>query len=158
MTTKTLALRPHLIVKDCPRAIAFYIRAFNAREVACYADKKMGGHIVYAELDIGGHKLSLTEEHAEWQNLAPGSLGGSPVVVRLEVDDAFAVASSSRRPGPRWCSHRRPVLRRAPGAPARPVRPPVDHLAATEKLSHVDVQRRIDEQVELARIASARMA
>lgn len=147
MTTKTLALRPHLIVKDCPRAIAFYIRAFNAREVSCYADKKMGGHIVYAELDIGGHKLSLAEQHPEWQNFAPGSLGGSPVVITLEVEDAFAVGKQLEDAGAEVVF---PIADQFYGERQGRLRDPFGHLwiisQVTEKLSHADVQRRIDEQ------------
>lgn len=147
MTTKTLALYPHLIVKDCPRAIAFYIKAFNAREVACYADKKMGGHIVHAELDLGGHKLTLSEEHGEWHNHAPGALGGSPVVITLLVDDAFAVGKQLEEAGAEVVF---PIADQFYGDRQGRLRDPFGHLwiitQSTEKLSHVEVQRRIDEQ------------
>jgi PhnB protein len=147
MTTKTLGLHPRLIVKDCPRAIAFYIQALNAREVACYADKRRGGHIVYAELDVDGHKLSLTEEQRDWQNLAPGSLGGSAVIITLEVADAYATGAQMQAAGAEVVF---PIADQFYGERQGRLRDPFGHLwiisQATEKLSHADVQRRIDEQ------------
>lgn len=147
MTTKTLAMYPHLIVKDCPRAIAFYIKAFQAREVACYADKKLGGHIVHAELDVGGHKLTLSEEREAWQNHAPGALGGSPVVITLEVDDAFAVGKRLEEAGAEVIF---PVADQVYGDRQGRLRDPFGHLwiisQNLEKLSHAELQRRLDEQ------------
>lgn len=146
MTTKALALYPHLIVKDCPRAIAFYIQAFGAREVACYADKKLAGHIVHAELDIDGHKLTLSEESREWQSLAPGALGGSPVIITLLVEDAFGTGKRMEAAGAEVVF---PIADQFYGDRQGRLRDPFGHLwivtQVTEKLSHTEVQRRIDE-------------
>ncbi len=92
-------LTPHLIIADCPRAIDFYKQVFAARELSRYADPKRGGHIVCAELAIGDQVLSLSEEAREWHNDAPGSLGGSPVILNLEVDDVDAVGAALERAG-----------------------------------------------------------
>ncbi len=86
-------LSPHLIVAGAARAIDFYKDVFDAREVSRYADDKRGGHIVCAELAIGDQMLTLADEAREWHNHAPGSLGGSPVILNLEVDDVDAVGA-----------------------------------------------------------------
>ncbi len=92
-------LHPHLIIADCPRAIDFYKAAFDARELSRYADPKLGGQIVCAELAIGDQQFSISEEHREWHNDAPTSLGGSPVILTLEVADVDAVGASLERAG-----------------------------------------------------------
>ena len=87
-------LVPHLVVAGAARAIEFYKQVFAARELSRYADPKLGGHIVCAELAIGDMMIALSEEHREWHNDAPGSLGGSPVLLGLEVADVDAVGAS----------------------------------------------------------------
>ena len=89
-----LKLTPHLIIAGAPRAIDFYKQVFDARELSRYADEKLGGHIVCAELAIGDQVFSISEEHREWKNDAPTSLGGSPVILNLEVPDVDAVGAA----------------------------------------------------------------
>ena len=91
--TDKLTLTPHLIVAGAARAIDFYQRVFAARELSRYVDEKLGGLIVCAELEIGGQRLSLAEEHRAWKNDAPTSLGGSGVILELEVPDVDAVGA-----------------------------------------------------------------
>ncbi len=86
-------LIPHLVVSGAARAIEFYEQALGARELSRYADAKLGGHIVCAELAIGELMFALSEEHREWFNDAPSSLGGSPVHLCLEVADVDAVGA-----------------------------------------------------------------
>jgi PhnB protein len=98
MTSKSsksseIELIPTLVIKGAPEAIEFYKRVFDATVVACFADKKLGGHIVHAHLQIGGASFYLSEEARDWHNHAPGSLGGSPVVLHLKVPDVDAVAA-----------------------------------------------------------------
>lgn len=86
-------LSPHLVVAGAARAIDFYKRVFDARELSRYVDEKLDGLIVCAELEIGGQRLSLAEEHRAWKNDAPTSLGGSAVILDLEVPDVDAVGA-----------------------------------------------------------------
>ncbi|WP_394844187.1 VOC family protein [Pendulispora brunnea] len=90
---------PHLIVRGAARAIEFYVEALGAKEIARFADPKLNGHIVHAELAIGETKFSLSEEARDWKNDAPPSLGGSPVMLTLEVADALAVGERMVRAG-----------------------------------------------------------
>ena len=94
---KISSLTPRLVVSDAARAIAFYIDAFSAKELERHKDDN--GHVVFAALAIGDLKLTLTEEKREWHNVAPTSLGGSPVLIALAVDDADAVGRKMERAG-----------------------------------------------------------
>lgn len=82
-TTKLVAL---LVVKDAARAIDFYVGALGATETARYVDKVRGA-IQHADLAFGDAAFSVTEEARAWNSDAPSSLGGSPVVLQLHVDD-----------------------------------------------------------------------
>lgn len=83
-------LAPLLVVKGTARAIEFYVLAFGAREIARYVNRSTG-EISHVNLVVGGAAFSLTEEAPRWNSNAPGSLGGSPVVLQLQVEDVEAV-------------------------------------------------------------------
>jgi uncharacterized glyoxalase superfamily protein PhnB len=95
-----LSLAPLLVVRGASRAIDFYVQAFGAREVARYVDRRTGG-ISHADLTLGDDQLSVTEEARGWNSDAPGSLGGSPVVLQLRVCDVEASLDAWR---PSACS------------------------------------------------------
>jgi PhnB protein len=79
----------HLIVKDAASAIAFYTRAFGAREL--YRLVEPGGKIGHAELMIGSSRIMLCDEYPDFGALAAASIGGSPIKLLIYVDDADAV-------------------------------------------------------------------
>jgi PhnB protein len=103
MSTRTPPLlKPHLVCRDAARAIDFYQQVFDAREIHRFVDTKLGGpagHIVHAELAIGGSHVTLADEARDWGNHAPPSLGGTPVILSLEVEDARAVAARMEAAG-----------------------------------------------------------
>ncbi len=85
MTTPTLGISPYLVIEGASDAIDFYKRAFGAEEgrrVNAY-DK-----IMYAELNIGGSLIMITDEFPNFGSSGPGTLGGSPVSLHLYVADA----------------------------------------------------------------------
>jgi PhnB protein len=82
---------PCLVVRDAPGAIEFYKRAFGATELMRLADP--GGNVVHAEIKIGDSPIAIAPE--EWGNLSPQSLGGSPVIVQLYVEDVDAFATQA---------------------------------------------------------------
>src|SRR5689334_1200267 len=86
-------LVPRLICKGADRAITYYCEALGAREIERYADPNLGGKIVHAQLAIGDVQFSLTEEDRSFHNPAPGSLGGTPVILGLEVEDVDGLAA-----------------------------------------------------------------
>jgi PhnB protein len=78
---------------DGRKAIEFYKRVFGATESMFMADTE--GQLMHAEIKIGDSTVMLGEERPEWHNHSPGSLGGSPVVLHLYVEDVDAVAETA---------------------------------------------------------------
>lgn len=81
-------LSPRIVVASAAQAIPFYIEVFGARELR--RDTGPDGRVLNAELAIGTSLLTLTDEAPDY-NLAPSSLGGSPVLLTLELEDPDAV-------------------------------------------------------------------
>ena len=78
----------HIVVQGAERAAVFYAEAFGAQEVSRIPVPD--GRLMSVQLRIGGGLLHLADEFAEMGVLAPPTLGGTPVVLALEVDDADA--------------------------------------------------------------------
>lgn len=89
---------PCLTVNGIDRAIEFYSAAFGAEEkVRLYnAD---GTVILHAELKIGNSVVFLNEENPALGIFSPASLGGSPMLVHLYVDDVDAWWTRARAAG-----------------------------------------------------------
>lgn len=83
------SMRPRLIVSDPDESIAFYQAALGAVLEERYVDD---GTVVHAALSIEGWTFSLAAEVPEWGLIAPTTLGGSAVLITLDVDDARALA------------------------------------------------------------------
>jgi PhnB protein len=82
-------ITPHLVVQDAERAAAFYAEAFGAEEVSRVPVPD--GRLMSVELRLGDGSLHLADEFPEMGVLAPPSIGGTPVVLALDVPDADAV-------------------------------------------------------------------
>lgn len=80
---------PYLSVKDAKAAVAFYQKAFNAKEQGRIT--MPNGDIGHSELQVGDSKLMIAEETPSWGNQSPSTLGGSPVGLVLYVPDVDAV-------------------------------------------------------------------
>jgi PhnB protein len=85
METKR-SFTPLLVVRDAIRAVDFYVHALGAKEVVRYVNK-LNGTISHANLSLGDTAFSITEEARGWNSDAPPSLGGSPVMLQLRIDD-----------------------------------------------------------------------
>ena len=94
---KRQALTPYLIVKDAPRAIEFYTRAFAAEEVLRLDGPD--GRVGHAEIRIGDSFVMLADEHPDFGALSPISVGGSPVNLHLYVDDVDRVVERAASAG-----------------------------------------------------------
>jgi PhnB protein len=103
----TQTASPQLRVRNAAAAIDFYKNAFGAREVMRFTGH---GRIAHAELEIGNSIIMVGEEAPEYGYPGPEALGGSPVSMRLYVDDCDA-----------WVD-------RAVGAGARLVNPVIDQF------------------------------
>jgi PhnB protein len=79
------AMSPYLIVKGAASAIAFYAKAFGAKEVFCL--REPSGKVGHAELEIGRARFMLADEYPDFGALSPVTVGGSPVSIHLYVAD-----------------------------------------------------------------------
>jgi PhnB protein len=84
-----VTVTPYLCIADTARAIAFYQAAFGATEVYRITDPD--GRIGHAEIRIGGVPIYLSGEYPEIGVLSPATLGGSPVMLVLDVPDVDAL-------------------------------------------------------------------
>lgn len=92
---------PHIVVSNAAAAIEFYKKAFGATEVVRHAapgtDKLMHAHLV-----INGGHLMLNDDFSETMGqkpTTPEALGGSPVILHLQVADADAAWSKAIQAG-----------------------------------------------------------
>ena len=90
-------LTPYINVKNATEALAFYKRAFGAKETGRIT--MPDGTLAHAEIEIGDSKIMLAEENAQWGNLSPQTIGGSPVSLCLYVDDVDAVFTKALQEG-----------------------------------------------------------
>ncbi|MBV8863953.1 MAG: VOC family protein [Acidobacteriaceae bacterium] len=84
------SLSPHLFVSNATAAIDFYKRAFNAEELTRHAAPD-GKRIMHAALLINGATLMLCDDFPEYRGgkgSTPEALGGSPIVLHLQVQEA----------------------------------------------------------------------
>ena len=83
-------LTPHLFVRDTDAAVAFYRTAFGAAELL--RNRLPDGRVLFVELAVGPARLLLSEETPSLGALAPPTIGGSPVLLHVEVENPDAVA------------------------------------------------------------------
>src|SRR5947209_19304583 len=94
-----MPITPHIVVQGAERAVAFYTAAFGAEEIERIPTPD--GRLMSVQLRIGGGFLHVADEFPEMEVLAPPSVGGTPVVLALEVADAEAVFSQAVTAGAR---------------------------------------------------------
>src|SRR5215216_5155031 len=89
--TRPSALCPHLFVLDANAATRFYASAFGAVELM--RNTMPDGRVIFVELALGDARLLLSEESAGLHAFAPSTIGGSPVLLHLEVQDVDQLAA-----------------------------------------------------------------
>ena len=80
---------PYLYCRKATAALAFYKKAFGARERMRM--EMPGGKIGHAEFKIGAANIMLADEFPDMGVLGPESIGGSPVTVLIYVKDVDAL-------------------------------------------------------------------
>lgn len=84
---------PHIVCAGAAEAIAFYTKAFGAKELMRLPGPD--GTLMHAAVQIGDSKVMLVDENPQWQCLGPKALKGTPVTIHLaveNVDEVFAKA------------------------------------------------------------------
>src|SRR6476469_1979089 len=84
-----MIVNPHIVVRDAAGAADFYREAFGAEELERIPTPD--GRIMSLQLRVAGSVLHVADEFPEMGVLAPPSIGGTPVVLALDVAAAEAV-------------------------------------------------------------------
>lgn len=87
------AVTPYLSIKGAAGAIAFYKKAFAAKEIMRMPAP--GGTIGHAEIQIGDSRIMLTDEYPEMNFRGPHSFGGTSVHIHLYVQDVDKVVKKA---------------------------------------------------------------
>ncbi len=85
------SMYPRLVVSDATKAIDFYVAAFGATPGERHVDDN--GKIVHVELTLGDAITVAVKDEGDGDP-APTSLGGTPVIIALDVDDADAIGDA----------------------------------------------------------------
>jgi PhnB protein len=83
-------LTPYLRLKDAAKTIEFYKKAFGAAETHPPM-KTPDGRILHGEIQIGDSRVMYMDEMPEMGAKSPQTLGGTPVMLSLYVDNADVV-------------------------------------------------------------------
>jgi len=86
-------LTPYLNVRGAKAALSFYHEAFGAEEL--FRLEGPGDLLGHAEMRLGDSVFMLSDEHEDWGNRSPTSLGGTSCQIMVyvsDVDTAFARA------------------------------------------------------------------
>ena len=84
---------PYLTIRNAASAIDFYKQAFGATETMRMTapDGKVG----HAEIKIGNSPIMLSDEYPDMGARSPDSIGGSPVMIHLYVEDVDALVNQA---------------------------------------------------------------
>ena len=91
-------ITPHLVIAGAAEAISFYEKAFGAKELhrmLCPAT----GKVMHAAMSFETSQVYLADEFPNYGSLGPKSIGGSPVVIHLYVEDVDAVFNTAVEAG-----------------------------------------------------------
>jgi PhnB protein len=88
---------PYFTVRNSAAAIEFYKTAFGAVEVMRF--DLPGGGVAHAEIQIGDSKVMFGDEHPEWGNKSPQTLGGTASGLCIYVTDCDAVFAKALAAG-----------------------------------------------------------
>ena len=94
---RPVAVTPHLFVQDTERALQFYVRAFGAVEL--FRNALPDGTVMFVELALGHGRVIISEETPSLNALAPPTIGGSPVMLLIEVEDVDEFADRAVEAG-----------------------------------------------------------
>jgi PhnB protein len=84
-----MSITPHIVVQGAEGAVGYYRDAFGAEELDRIPTPD--GRLMSVRLRIGDAMVHLADEFPEMGVLAPPTVGGTPVVLSIEVADAEAV-------------------------------------------------------------------
>ncbi|CAM2826254.1 VOC family protein [Streptomyces albus] len=136
-------LTAYLSVADTDEAIAFYSRAFGAKELSRYTAPD--GTVPHAQIQIGNTIVMLSDESPATGLPGPKVLGGTPVTLYLFVEDVDATFARATQAG---AEEKRPVQVHFFGDRTGQVIDPFGHrwtiASRVEEVSPAEFRRRAD--------------
>lgn len=78
-------ITPHLVINGASEALEFYKKAFGAQIGEVH--KTPDGKVMHADFKIGDSRLFLADEFPGMGSPSPKTLGGSPVVLNIFMDN-----------------------------------------------------------------------
>lgn len=134
---------PNICVHDGAAALDFYTRAFGATETMRLMQPD--GRVGHAEIEIEGAPIMLSDEFPDLDVRSPKSLGGSPVMIALQVADVDAFFERATAAG---ATVHRPIADQFYGEREGQLTDPFgyrwDIMTHIEDVSPEEMQRRID--------------
>ncbi|WP_136419195.1 MULTISPECIES: VOC family protein [Oxalobacteraceae] len=89
---------PYLTIKNAAAALDFYKKAFGADEVFRMTDPA-GNKVGHAEIRVGNSPIMLSDEYPEMGGKSPDTLGGTPVMIHLYVENVDALVERAVKAG-----------------------------------------------------------
>jgi PhnB protein len=83
------SVQPYLMFRNCAQAIAFYGKAFGAKEK--FRMERPDGRMGHAEIQIGDSVVMMADETPEAGGVSVEHFGGSPVSLMIYTEDCDAV-------------------------------------------------------------------
>lgn len=137
------AVTPVLIVPKTADALRFYAGVFGGEEL--FRLTMADGAIVHAQMLVHGALVMLADENPGHGNLAPTSVGGTPVLMNLTVPNVDDVVTRAKAAGAEVLI---PVGDQFYGERSGRIRDPFGHVwivaKKIEPVSPDEMQRRID--------------
>jgi PhnB protein len=91
------SVQPYLIFNKCAEAIAFYEKAFGAKEKLRLPGAD--GRIHHAEIQIGDSVIMMADEAQQMEAYSPAHYGGSPVSLLIYAEDCDAMYERAVKAG-----------------------------------------------------------
>jgi len=79
------SVQPYMMFKNCAEAIAFYTKAFGAKEK--FRMPNADGRIGHAEIEIGDSIVMMADEAPQLEAFSAEHFGGTPVSLLIYTED-----------------------------------------------------------------------
>ena len=93
------SLTPYMAVPDCKSALAFYAKAFDAKEKLVLTSPADSTKICHAEIIIGDSVIMLSDECPEMKHFSAAQYKGSPISFMIYVPDVDSTIQKAVKAG-----------------------------------------------------------
>lgn len=147
MRTRYQRITPYLICRDASRAIKFYEKHFDAKEI--YRLNAPDGKIMHAEIDFSDCRILISDEFEQSGIKSPLSFAGTPVSMNIYVDDVDNTFNNMVADG---CETLSQIADQFHGDRSGKLRDPFGHIwhiaSNIEDVSPKEIKRRFNEMMK----------